>query len=608
MPGWDLNSPAENQRVAEDWLEQFERTLASGDFVGTAGLLQLDSYWRDLLAIDWRFTTLQGVAEIRAWLLSMFVKNPAYNFRLEAQPYVAALGQVAQTLDFFFTFETAIAFGRGHIRLVQNEHDEPSRAFTVLTSMKDLKSVPERAGRNRLAEQPLAANDQTNPFADSDPDVVIIGAGQSGLMLGARLGRLDVKTLIVDREDRVGDNWRNRYRALKLHNDISMNHFPYLLFPESWPRYLPKDKVADWLEFYAQAMDLDIWCATQLEGAEFDPVEKLWTVSLRLADGTARIMKPKHVVSAMGVSGLPRVPHIPGIDEFRGLVIHSSQPFDDIEVNGKKAVIVGAGTSAHDIAQNFCGRGADVTMIQRSSVTVLSLEPGAQRVYEAYRDNDGIRPIYDTDLIGGATPYPLIGRLQGPLSRSIKEGDRALLDGLRAAGFLLDNGEDDTGFYMKLLRYHAGYYLNVGASDLIVDGKIAVRSGVGVERMTSDQVLLSDGAALDAEIVVLATGYLPLQEQVRTLFGDKVADKIGPIWGIGPDHELRNMFAPTAQENFYVLGGGFPGTRFYSRFTALYIKAALSGLVPPRPTGFGSQHIDNASHDRGREAVGAGYP
>lgn len=581
MASWDDFSHLELQQTAERWLEALEAALADRDYDRAASLLRSDGFWRDLLTFSWDFTTLIGVAEVRSWLGETLDRSPPTNLRLEGAPYVSMLADIAQTLDFFFTFETELALGRGHVRLVRGDDDGGSpRAFTMFTSIKDLKAFPETAGRNRLSEYPEDWVGAAGAGKDGDPDVIIVGAGQAGLMLGARLRQLDVNTLIVERAAHVGDIWRKRYRTLKLHNDISMNHFPYLPFPESWPTYLPKDKVADWLEFYARAMDLNIWTSTTFRDAEFDPVERVWTVRLQLADGSTRIMKPRHIVSAMGVAGLPRVPDIPGLDEFGGTLLHSSQPFDDIDVDGKKVVVVGAGTSAHDIAQNFCTRGGEVTMIQRSSITVLSLEPSGQRVYQLYRNNDGIRPIVDTDMIGAATPYPLLARLHQPLSRSIQEEDRELLDRLRSVGFLLDNGEDDTGFYLKLLRYHAGYYLNIGASDMIADGRIKIRSGVGVERLTATQVHLSDGSALDAEVVVLATGYQPLQEQVRTLFGDNVADKLGPIWGIGEDHELRNMYAPTAQENFYVLGGGFPAARFYSKFTALYIKADLSGMVP----------------------------
>jgi putative flavoprotein involved in K+ transport len=223
-------------------------------------------------------------------------------------------------------------------------------------------------------------------------------------------------------------------------------------------------------------------------------------------------------------------------------------------------------------------------MLQRSSITVVSLEPSSVRPYELYRQSDGVRPITDTDLIAASVPYPLLARLHGPLSRQMAEDDKELLDGLRKIGFLLDNGEDDTGYFLKLLRYQAGYYLNIGASELLIEGKIKLRVAVEVERLESRKVIFSDGSALDTDIIVLATGYKPLQEGVRALFGNEVADRVGPIWGIGDDGELNNMYARTAQEGFYVAGGGIPGARAYSHYTALLIKAALEGLISSCPS------------------------
>jgi putative flavoprotein involved in K+ transport len=402
-------------------------------------------------------------------------------------------------------------------------------------------------------------------------------------MLAARLGQLNVSTLVVERTERVGDVWRNRYHSLQLHNEICMNHFAYLPFPDTWPVYIPKDKLADWLEFYAETMELNVWTKTSFLGGEYSNLARRWTVRLRLADGSTRTMRPSHVVLAVGVSGLPSIPEFKGGNDFGGKIVHSSGNTDDLDVIDKSVLVVGAGTSGHDIAQYLHWRGANVTMLQRSSITVVSLEPSSVRPYELYRRNDGIRPITETDLIAASVPYPLLARLHRPLSRQMAEDDNELLDGLRKIGFLLDNGEDDTGYFLKLLRYQAGYYLNIGASELLIEGKIKLKVAVEIERLESRRVIFSDGSTLDADTIVLATGYKPLQEGVRAMFGDEVADRIGPIWGIGEDGELNNMYARTAQEGFFVAGGGIPGARAYSHYTALLIKAALEGLISSRP-------------------------
>ncbi len=594
MRNWHEAPSSELHRVARAWLAELEAALTTRDFAQAARLVCADGYWRDFLTFGWNFRTLQGRDAIAAWLAERFDSNPARHFTLDGAPFLAAIGERGPTLEFFFRFETPIAHGRGYARLLENENGvgQP-QAFTLLTAMQALKDFPEATGRNRPREDMRATSlrletrhERKNPdgaFTDRDPDVVVIGGGQSGLMMAARLRQLNVPTLVVERTARVGDVWRHRYRSLKLHNDLCMNHFPYMPFPETWPVYLPKDKVADWLEFYARAMELDVWTGTTFLHGAFDAAAKAWRVRLRRADGSTRTLRPKHVIMALGVSGLPSVPQLDGMDRFGGIIMHSSGPTDALDVDGKRVLMVGAGTSAHDLAQSFHGRGASVTLLQRSPVTVVNLEPTAVRAYQLYLDNEGVRPIADTDMMVAAVPYRLLIALHRKLSRDMAEADKDLLDGLRRAGFLLDNGEDDAGYFIRLLQQQAGYYLNVGASDLIVEGKIKVKAGVGIARLLPRQAIFTDGSSLAADIIVLATGYEPLQEAVRRLFGDAIADRVGPIWGIGPDGELRNMYAPTAQEGFFVVGGGFPAARAYSLYTALHIKAALEGLLQSGP-------------------------
>jgi len=593
VANWIQASPLDRRQIVETWLIKFSTALAEKRYAAAAAMMHPDGYWRDLLTFQWLFKVLHGPSEVEAWLRQAFDANPARNFRLEADPTIGAIDEHPETLEFFFRFDTAVASGRGYARLVPGPNSPATaKAFTLLTTMQELWSFPEKRGKNRphddlrvtstQAENWLDRRRAARLFQDKDPEVIVIGGGQSGLMMAARLGQLGIDTLVVEKTERIGDAWRNRYHSLQLHNEICMNHFAYLPFPDTWPVFIPKDKLADWMAFYAEAMELNVWTKTLFLGGEYNNSDRRWTVRLRTSDGSMRVMRPHDIVLAAGVSGIPSIPHLDGADEFAGPVLHSSGPTDELDVKGKSVLVVGAGTSGHDLAQNLHFRGADVTMLQRSSITVVSLYPSSVRPYELYRRNDGIRPIDDTDLIAASVPYPLFARLQRPLSHQMAEDDKELLDGLRKVGFLLDNGEDDTGYFLKLLRYQAGYYLNIGASDLIVAGKIKLKSGVDITRLAARKVIFSDESSLDADIIILATGYKPLQEAVRSMFGDAVADRVGPIWGIGEDGELNNMYGQTAQEGLYVTGGGLPGARAYSRYTALLIKAGLEGLRPYR--------------------------
>ncbi|MFZ0524369.1 MAG: NAD(P)/FAD-dependent oxidoreductase [Xanthobacteraceae bacterium] len=598
---WTEASPLDRRQIVESWLKKFSSALEEKRYAAAAGMFHSDGYWRDLLTFEWLFKVLHGSGEVEAWLRKAFDPKPARNFRLESDPTVGGIGEHPQTLEFFFRFETAIAFGRGYARLVPDPGSPAAaEAYTFLTTMQELKGYPEKRGKSRPRDDLRLTSTQTEnwldrrraarQFKDRDPDVIVIGGGQSGLMMAARLGQLGVDTLVIEKTEHIGDVWRNRYHSLQLHNEICMNHFAYLPFPDTWPVFIPKDKLADWLAFYAEAMELNIWTKTKFLGGEYDSSERHWTVRLRTSDRGLRTMQPRHIVLAAGVSGLPNIPRFEGTNEFAGPILHSSSPTDELDVKGKSVLVVGAGTSGHDLAQSLHVRGANVTMLQRSSITVVSLYPSSVRPYELYRQNDGVKPIEDTDLIASSVPYPLFARLQRPQSHQMAEDDKELLDGLRKVGFMLDNGEDDTGYFLKLLRYQAGYYLNIGASDLIAAGSIRLKSGVDIKRLAPGKIIFSDESSLDADIILLATGYKPLQEAVRSMLSDAVADRVGPIWGIGKDGELNNMYAQTAQPGFYVTGGGLPGARAYSRYTALLIKADLEGLRSYRGSSLQTTH------------------
>ncbi len=585
-----INPAASDRQIAQAWIEAFGKALADRDFNRAANLFGANGYWRDILSFTWEMATFQGPLEIGSALADTLEGCAAGNFHLEDQePSKGQLGPFA-TVDAFFVFDTKVAKGRGFMRL-QADPQNPGgwKALNFLTTVKELKAFPEDPFLHRKRENTpqrgienwLDRRKAEAEFTEADPEVLIIGAGQAGLALGARLRQLDVSTLIVDKMERVGDNWRKRYHSLTLHNEICTNHLPYLPFPKTWPVYIPKDMLANFMEFYAMSMELNVWTGTTFMGGEYNATDKRWTVRVIRPDGTVRTLRPSQVVMAVGVSGIPNLPKFPGMDQFTGEVVHSSRSTHDLELAGKSVLVVGAGTSAHDIAQDLHLRGADVTMLQRSSTTVVSLEPASVRAYALYRQNEGIRPIEEIDLMSAAVPFDLVRQLHGPLSRQMAELDKQLLDNLRSVGFMLDNGEDDTGFFMKLLRYLGGYYVNVGASNLIIEGKIKLKSGVSLVRMDEKHAHFSDGSALQADMVVMATGYRPLQEAVRAMLGSEVADRVGPIWGLGEDGELRNMWAPTKQEGFYVAGGTLTMCRFYSHVTALLIKASLEGLIEP---------------------------
>jgi len=558
--------------VADQWLARFESALRTRDRSLLKGLFTAESHWRDVLALTWRIQTVSGAEAIATGIQSFAERTRPANFRTD--PDRTAPRQVTRAgtkcLEALFRFETSIGEANGVLRLVG---DEP-KAWTFLTALHELKGHEEHIGRHR-PEGSAYSRDFSAPnwldrrkaaarYDDREPAVLVVGGGQAGLSIAARLTSRDVDTLVVDRWPRVGDNWRKRYHALTLHNQVHVNHLPYMPFPPNWPVYIPKDKLANWFEAYAEAMELNYWTSTEFAGGTYDEQAKRWTVTVN-RQGEKRVLHPRHVVMATGVSGIPNVPRIPALDGFKGKVVHAHEYADAEPWRGKRAVVIGTGTSGHDIAQDLHSAGAHVTIVQRSPTLIINCDPSAQLVYGLYSEGP---PLEDCDLITVSVPLAVSKRTHQLATAHAKELDKEVLQRLERKGFRLTDGEEGTGWQFMYLTKGGGYYFNVGCSELIAEGKI---------RLAQFGQL---GEVLEgAELVVLATGYQGQEELVRRLFGDETARRVGPIWGFGEGQELRNMFQRTPQPALWFIAGSFAQCRIYSRYLALQIQASELGLL-----------------------------
>ncbi len=575
--------------IAENWLAQFERALAAPSRARLETLFHADSHWRDVLALTWQIKTVSGADAILRELATHAGRARPTGFRLD--PHRTAPRNVRRAgtdaIEAILSFETAQGRGSGVLRLSPDAEDGNAfRAWTLLTALDEIKGHEERLGSAR-PQGKAYSRDFRGPnwldlrkaaaeYAGREPAALVVGGGQAGLSIAARLAQLGVDTLIVDREARIGDNWRKRYHALVLHNQVHVNHLPYMTFPPNWPTYIPKDKLAAWFEAYVESMELNYWTASEFEGGRYDENAKRWSVVLRGADGRQREMRPRHVVMATGVSGIPSVPDIPSLRNFRGEVLHSSQ-YDDGETwAGKNVLVVGSGNSGHDIAQDLHSAGAKVTLVQRSSTMIVNVEPSAQLQYALY--DEGL-PLEDCDLITTSMPLSLVRKSHKALTETARNMDKELLDGLEHRGFKLDFGEDGTGWQFKYLTRGGGYYFNVGCSDLIVKGEIGLTQFSDIASFVAAGARMHSGETLPADLIVLATGYKGQEHLVSKLFGDDVADRVGPIWGFGDGEELRNMFTRTAQSGLWFIAGSFAQCRIYSKYLALQIKACELGLL-----------------------------
>ena len=587
-----MSETAANKRVSR-WLARFGDALKRKDAEGATALFAKESYWRDLVAFTWNIKTAEGRPAITEMLKATIPAVKPREFELK--------GEATETdgvTDGWFTFETAAARGEGHIRL------KGSKCWTLLTAMAELKGHEEKAGKTRdngvehgvhperrtWLERKSA--DEAELGHSRQPYCLIVGGGQGGIGLGARLKRLGVPTLIIDKHERPGDQWRKRYKSLCLHDPVWYDHLPYLPFPDHWPVFSPKDKIGDWLESYTKVMELNYWPSTVCESASYDEARKEWTVKVT-RDGKSLTLRPKQLILATGMSGIANVPNYPGAESFKGTQHHSSRHPSGEAYRGKTCVVIGSNNSAHDICADLYEHGADVTMVQRSSTHVARSDTLMELGLGALYSEEAVRAGITTDkadMIFASIPYAILHGFQIPVYQAIAERDAKFYKRLEKAGFMHDWGDDNSGLFMKYLRRGSGYYIDVGASELIADRKIKLKSGVEVSEITPTGVKLSDGSELPADLIIYATGYGSMNGWAAQLISKEVADKVGKCWGLGSntkkdpgpwEGELRNMWKPTRQEALWFHGGNLHQSRHYSKYLALQMKARLEGLPTP---------------------------
>lgn len=579
---------------AQAYLDEFGKALAARDIDAVKGMFLDDSYWRDLVSFTWNLKTVEGPAGVGDMLQSQLDFIAPTDWKVDPDLAPSEDDGVA---TIWLTFETSQGRGWGLMRV------RGGKIWTLLTTMRELKGHEEPSGtgrpmgvqhgadQDRTTWKEAREQEQTELGYKTQPHTVIIGGGQGGIALGARLRQLGVPFIIIEKNERPGDSWRKRYKSLCLHDPVWYDHLPYIKFPENWPVFAPKDKLGDWLEMYTRVMELNYWTKSEATSARYDEASGEWTVEVD-RDGEKVTLRPKELVMATGMSGKRRMPDFPGMGSFKGVQQHSSEHDGPDQWAGKKCVVVGSNNSAHDICAALWEGGADVTMVQRSSTHIVRsdtlMDIGLGALYSEQAVKSGVTTEM-ADMIFASLPYRILHEFQIPLYAQMKERDADFYAGLEKAGFKLDWGDDDSGLFMKYLRRGSGYYIDVGASQLIIDGKVKLAHGQ-VTEVTENGLVLADGSALDADLIVYATGYGSMNGWAADLISQDTADKVGKVWGLGSDTtkdpgpwegEQRNMWKPTQQQALWFHGGNLHQSRHYSLFLALQLKARQAGLETP---------------------------
>jgi putative flavoprotein involved in K+ transport len=577
----------------QNWLAELESILQSDQPQKAAELFEKNGFWRDLVALTWNIKTVEGRQSIRDMLGATAAGAQPHDWKVDGE---ATEGD--GVTEAWLTFKTNVAQCEGQIRL------RNGKCWTLLTAMTELRDHPEPRNSLRPKGARHGADKNRASWADErreeieslgyteQPYCVIVGGGQGGIGLGARLRQLNVPTIILEKNPKPGDSWRNRYKSLCLHDPVWYDHLPYIPFPDNWPIFSPKDKLGDWLEMYTKAMELNYWGSTECTSASYNKQTGEWTVEVN-RDGEKLTLRPKQLVLATGMSGVPNMPDIPGMETFKGEQQHSSQHPGGEAYKGKKVVVLGANNSAHDICCALWENDADVTMVQRSSTHIIKSDTLMELVLGGLYSEEAVQSGITTniaDMTFASIPFRIMPDFHIPVYEQVAERDADFYERLEKAGFMLDFGEDGSGLFMKYLRRGSGYYIDVGASELVADGEIKLKSGVTIERVNPESVTLSDGTELPANLIVYATGYGSMNGWAAKIISQEVADKVGKCWGMGSgttkdpgpwEGELRNMWKPTHQPGLWFHGGNLHQSRHYSRYLSLQLKARMEGIDTP---------------------------
>lgn len=358
-------------------------------------------------------------------------------------------------------------------------------------------------------------------------------------------------------------------------------------FPSTWPLFTPAGKLGNWLENYADALDLDVWTQASTDPARtrYNPDTGLWDVTVlrTQVDGSVRerVMHVRHIVMATGIAGgearLP--PPVPGQDKWEGIVRHSSRHPGGGESAGRRVLVVGAATSGHDIAMDLVQNGADVTMLQRSPTFIMSIQNGTHVLQAGLFNNK--TDIEYADMTARSLPTPVSRAFQQRSTAWLSQVDAELLAGLKKAGFRTYPGPNGAGFYPLAVEKAGGYYFDTGASQMIIKGQIKVRQGEIASFGAGKSVRFADGEA-EFDEIVFATGYGGYKDTVARALGDEAAEQLTTVYGTDAEGEIRGIARDCGIPNVMFNVGNLASSRTFSKLIALQILLQRDGKLGER--------------------------
>ncbi|KAH8101969.1 dimethylaniline monooxygenase (N-oxide-forming) [Cristinia sonorae] len=572
------------REIARNWLTAFSDAITAGDVAATAETFLSFGWFRDVLTFTWTFRSLEGPEKITSYLSGSGKLTPGYISSVK--PYEdlwvrpAVFPAAKQTgVEVPFSYETPIAVGRGFARVVDDGAGN-WRALSVCMFITDLKGHEEAKfelgiyGGHTLAWADVLAERRLR--VETEPQVLIVGASQIGLMITAVCKQMGFRALNIERTPRVGDIWRNRYPTLALHTTRRQHELLYQPYPTTWPQFTPKDKFADWLESYAKHQDLVVWTSSQIDGQPvYHGENRHWDVTIN-RDGTKTTVHPTHIIMATGALGEPYLPTLQGRADFKGTVLHGHHYRGGPPYAGQRVIVVGAANTAIDICQDlWFHKAKSVTMIQRSSTCVIGGDTAAKNLQQVWNDD---APTAVGDLKFRTMPLGLLKKIQQSRTQEMWDEDKEVFDKLRKGGVKLNMGPSGEGQLLMVWQRCGGYWVDKGGADLIEAGEITVKQGIEPVAFTEGGLKFTDGTELEADTIIFATGYTNIRETAKNIFGEEEMKNVGDVFGLDEEGELKGSFKPSGHSGLWFGTGDTITARTMSKPLVLQLKALELGL------------------------------
>ncbi|KAJ0104373.1 hypothetical protein J7T55_011157 [Diaporthe amygdali] len=555
----EIPDDCEAQKEARSIVSRLSEVLGKGDAQGFADLFLEYGVWRDKLSFTWDYRTFNFTPAILKAATDILPNTKATNFKfLTPAPKIDRPYPDYSQLQFVVSFETDAVVASAVINAVLTKNGW--KIYTMHTVAESLKQFPELPPADGHMTGPISWEKQRALDVDAaDPEILIIGGGQN---------------------EEIGDVWKKRYEYLSLHFPHWADDLPYFPYPKRWPTYTPAQKQGVYMEWYASALELNIWTKSSVVKAEQDN-QGNWTVVIDKEGKETRTLHPKQVIMATSLCGTPMVPAVPGMTDFQaGVIRHSTAHDSSRDFVGKKVCVVGTSSSGFDTAFDCSRRGIDVTLLQRSPTYIMSLTHSVPRIIGNYAPDANLnRPnLEEQDRLFFATPTGPGEELSRRNAKVLEDLDRPLLEGLNARGLRTWRGQRGTGGATLGQTRNGGFYFDAGACEHIINGKIKVEPGY-IERFTEDKVILDGGREREFDLVVFATGFTNTIDSVRSTLGDKIADQCGSIWGIDEEGEFKTAYRESGVPNLWLMVGYLPYTRFHSKLLAMRLKALQDGVA-----------------------------